>query len=181
MKKLKPIVISGLLVTFLFSSYVAIAAEYGSKDDPLVSLSYIEDVLLPKIESDVNSKIASTNSNYIKEVDSAIEALEGEYSSYASNADFIQKVADKIDSSKSTVLNLTKGSTIKVDAGTEILLRSGNLTCVTSSFLNVTSAEVLLENGSFVKNNLYISIDHDQKITVSEDATLIVFGDYVLG
>ena len=36
-----------LLVVLMTTCYLAIAAEYGSQDDPLVTLSYINDVLAP--------------------------------------------------------------------------------------------------------------------------------------
>ena len=39
---------AALLVVLAVSGYFAIAAEYGSKEDPLVTLSYINEVLSPQ-------------------------------------------------------------------------------------------------------------------------------------
>lgn len=180
MKKIKPIIITMLLVTFLCSSYVAIAAEYGSKSDPLVSLSYLEDVVLPQVEDEMVRLIANYNDGYISELKTAIAEVEGSYSSYGSNDEFIQKVADKLDTNRSEVVTVKVGDVISLKAGSEILLRTGSLTSVTSWFLNATTAETLTTNGSFVTNNLYISLENDQEITVVSDATVIIFGAYTI-
>ena len=48
---------SVLLVLLLISGYMAIAAEYGAESDPLVSASYITDVLAPETIKQVNATI----------------------------------------------------------------------------------------------------------------------------
>ena len=50
-----------LLVTLVVAGFIALAAEYGASEDPLVSLSYINDVLAPQISEKVSGRQARYN------------------------------------------------------------------------------------------------------------------------
>ena len=50
-------VISVLMATLLFGGYMAIAAELGGKDDPLVTLSYIQE-LMPELQNSISAAVA---------------------------------------------------------------------------------------------------------------------------
>ena len=71
------------------------AGNYGSEDDPLVAMSYLEDVLQPKIESSVDAKISE-----------ATKGISGGSASFA-------------------VVNLGAGQSVTLSEGAEVVLRSG--------------------------------------------------------
>lgn len=147
-----------LLVVLLLAGYLAVAAEYGSQEDPLVTLSYIEE-LLPelqeKIDNAVNEKTAEFDGTLeakiqeaINGIDAKIAAFEGQYSSDVVDDTFVQKVADAVTAKlgstggtdenvsgsagtadKFTVQRFSSGQTVIGAVGTEILWRIGTASC----------------------------------------------------
>ena len=106
-KKWKAITSVALLAALITVGFFAIAAEYGTSDDPLVSLSYINNVLSPQISEKVDEIIAEKTSSLEDELDNKISSISGEisdkiseYTSKSSdeivNDAFIQSVADKV-------------------------------------------------------------------------------------
>ena len=71
------------------------ASNYGTQSDPLVAMSYLEDVLQPKIESSVDAKISE-----------ATKGISGGSASFA-------------------VVNLGAGQSVTLSEGAEVVLRSG--------------------------------------------------------
>ena len=70
-----------LVAALMIARVAAIAAEYGSQSDPLVTLSYIEQVLLPQSQKDVDQAVS--------------DALEDFASALEDSNDDIQKYIDK--------------------------------------------------------------------------------------
>ena len=53
-----------LVAVLMVAGLVAIAAEYGSQSDPLVTLSYIEQVLLPQAKKDVDKQLEDSQESF---------------------------------------------------------------------------------------------------------------------
>ena len=96
-----------LLALLLISGYMAIAAEYGSSSDPLVSASYITDVLAPETIKEVNATIEQkttqfqtqlnqTLAEYTATLDSTIADFEERNENLAENEEFINAVATQV-------------------------------------------------------------------------------------
>ena len=96
-----------LLIALLASGYMAVAAEYGSKEDPLVTLSYITDVLEPealkRVDEAIADKTATLNAEldgkieeYVAKLDEALASGGGSASDLASNEALINAVADAV-------------------------------------------------------------------------------------
>ena len=96
-----------LLALLLISGYMAIAAEYGSSSDPLVSASYITDVLAPQTIKEVNAvidqkttqfqtQLNQTLAEYTATLDSTISDFEAQNKNLAENEDFISAVATQV-------------------------------------------------------------------------------------
>ncbi|MEA4823233.1 MAG: hypothetical protein VB111_03865 [Clostridiaceae bacterium] len=114
---------SVMLVLLLISGYMAIAAEYGSESDPLVSASYITDVLAPETIKEVNATIEQktvqfqtqlnqTLAEYTATLDATISEFEAQNQNLAENDEFISAVATQ-------VLALMNGSTDGTDSDSE--------------------------------------------------------------
>jgi hypothetical protein len=93
-----------IVVIALVSGYVALAAEYGSSEDPLVALSYIQNVLDPQISSRIDETIAEKTadfsagldtklSGYSTELDQKIQTFASQYADLSKDPDFVSKVA----------------------------------------------------------------------------------------
>jgi len=151
-----------LMILLLLTGYMAIAAEFGSQDDPVVALSYITDVLAPEILENVNdnielkSKEFSTEMNqklteYTMQLDATIADFEERNLNIATDAQFIDAVTTQVlarmngtsNTGTSTgisvggndwkLIELKKGQTVVFEVGGMVLLRVGDASCVAPS------------------------------------------------
>ena len=110
-------VISVLLAALLLGGYMAVAAELGSKDDPLVTLSYIQE-LMPELHNSISAAVAEKTAEFdatleakVQEVNQSIDdkiaRFEDQYAAGYANDSFIEKVAD-------AVIDKTGGSYVTV-------------------------------------------------------------------
>ena len=53
-----------LVAVLMIAGMAAVAAEYGSQSDPLVTLSYIEQVLLPQAKKDVDKQLEDSQESF---------------------------------------------------------------------------------------------------------------------
>ena len=175
-----------LMVLLLLAGYMAIAAEFGSQDDPVVALSYITDVLAPEILQDVNENIElksnefTTQMNqklteYTTQLDATIAEFEERNLNIATDAQFIDAVTTQvlarmngtsteagtgsISGGDWRLVEVEKGKTLTFQVGGMVLLRIGSATCVAPSspgLINLTTATVLDNGSELAQNNLYM-------------------------
>ncbi len=190
-----------LLAALVTAGFIAIAAEYGTSDDPLVSLSYINNVLAPEISSKVDEIIAEKTSSLGGELDSKIAAfnteLDGKIAEYASrgtdaivNDAFVASVADKVaskvtsqgsGSSTFSLVKLNAGQTLTAKIGCEILLRIGTATCVSSGspgLIDMSTGGELQGGGKLEKNHLYLCTIDGRGVKATSNITIMVRGPY---
>jgi hypothetical protein len=140
---------------------VAFAAEVGSSDDPLVTLSYLNDTFMNTILQKVDQKIAARNSQ-----------LGGEVSSGTSAA------------STFTVVTLSNGQTLTGDIGCEVMLRVGTAVCVSAStpgLIDETSAGTLNNSAALAQNHLYMMTIEGRGVKATAATTkLLVRGTYTI-
>jgi len=197
---------SVILVVLLFAGYMAIAAEVGSQDDPLVTLSYIED-LLPELKATIDSVITAKTAEF----DTAIEAkaaevsakldekinnLGSDYAGIVQNQEFISQVAQAVsgytggavsspgDSANLfTVVKVASGKTVIGKIGTEILWRIGTASCVASGtpgLIDVTAGSDLSSGGALQANHLYIVTVEGRGFKATSDCVILIKGSYTM-
>ncbi|MCI8328631.1 MAG: hypothetical protein HFG02_03165 [Oscillibacter sp.] len=118
---------AGLMTT------ASLAAEAGSAQDPLVTLSYLNDTFFSQIMQRVDQKIAERTGQ-------AVPSGGGTSASFA-------------------VVTLREGQTLTGDIGCEVMLRVGSAVCVAPSdpgLIDETSGSALANGGSLVQNHLYM-------------------------
>lgn len=136
---------------------------YSSHDDPLVSLSYVNDILAPEIASQIMAKVEA---EYVKISDISI-ASSGSY----------------------TYLSLSQGQTLMAGSCCEVILLDGVSAAVITSAANINAGAGLsdLTSGSVVKNGAAIPVNHylvipkgdGRGFTVTSDtANILVRGEY---
>ena len=67
-----------LLVLLSVAGYFAIAAEYGSQEDPLVTLSYVNNVLSPQVMQKLNDELNKKATEVSAEIDTKVKAASDE-------------------------------------------------------------------------------------------------------
>jgi hypothetical protein len=197
-----------VVVIALVSGYVALAAEYGSSEDPLVALSYIQNVLDPQISSRIDETIAEKTadfqagldtklSGYGTELDQKIAQFTSQYSDLSKDPDFISKVAAAVSAQAGSappatgatgpsvfqVVKVDKGKQLVGNVGCEIVLRIGSAKCLASGspgLINLSNGEDLPNNGSLAANNLYLVTVDGRGFTATANATVLVMGPYTI-
>ena len=154
-KKLIIIILCVALASAALGIIVYAAVGYGTQEDPLITKSYLDEVLQPKLEADFKA-----------EMDKALaEAETGDA------ADF-------------TVITLTTGQTVVCEVGCEVMLRIGSATASGADFpvlVDTTSGESI-SNGSAMKaNHLYmVTIKGNGFVAGSATTKLLIKGDYTI-
>ena len=196
-------VASILIVLLMLAGYFAIAAEYGSKADPMVALSYIRDELMPnltrELQAQVNTKASEVTNDLNKEYDrlkADLEAkakeFETKYAASSNDDAFVNSVADlvaqKLQGGQSSSEGYNKvvvpsGKTVKMKIGTEVVLRLGtaNVAAGASPGLVDLSTAGQANNGeALAKNHLYFATIEGHGFKAGEEATVFIRGSYTI-
>ena len=163
MKKFPKLTSAFLLLLAALTLCVSADGAYSSKDDPLVSLSYVNDVLGPEIMAQVMARVEK---EYIKLSDIS-KASAGSY----------------------TVLAVKKGQTLMAVSCCEAVVLDGNAVTVVTSAANQKAgagisdltAGSVVTNGNVLPANHYLVIPKcdGRGFTVTSDtANILVRGEY---
>ncbi|MBE7032207.1 MAG: hypothetical protein E7401_04510 [Ruminococcaceae bacterium] len=143
------------VVLCLALCFSAVLAEPGGSDDPLISQSYIENVLMPSIKQYVESRIAEVNSGTGS---GATDAF--------------------------TVVEVKKSQQLICAAGTELILRMGSATIIATEKggLADTTAGFDLANGVTMPANhlLIVPVADGRGIKATSDTLVMVKGGYTI-
>lgn len=155
-----------LALSLVLSCTVSLAAEAGSSQDPLVTLSYLNDTFLGQIMEQVDAKIAQRNSQIVQE-------LGGQTSS-----------GGTATASTFTVVTLSSGQTLTGDIGCEMMLRVGTAACVSPSapgLIDESAGSTLSNGGALVQNHLYMMTVEGRGVRATAATTkLLVRGSYTI-
>ncbi len=136
---------------------------YSSDSDPLVSLSYLNDVVLPMLREEFSSGNDSSNAADANQTAANIGTYE--------------------------LLELTVGQTVLCESATEIIVRPGSLVTVVSPFeaqgiADITNGNELLD-GEAIPINAYCIIPRGKDgrgfYVLSENAYIMIRGEYTIG
>ena len=146
-----------LMLSAVFMTTLTVAASVGSSKDPLITLSYLEEVFMDKVLDEVDEKISTRNKN----------------------------LADKSGSRDSfTVVTLSNGQTLVGDIGCEVMLRVGTAVCVapsTPGLIDESSAATLNNGGALAANHLYMmTIEGRGVLATSDTVKVLARGSYVI-
>lgn len=192
-----------LLVLLLLASYVAIAADSTDQEDPLVSLSYLTDVLAPETIEKVNAAIdlkademeKSINlilSQYTEQLETTIGDLESRYNNLATDSSFISAVSASVIEQMGAggsggvasgwqLVSVAAGETYKFEVGGMVLLRIGSANCYTPSspgIIDTTTGSELSGGNALEKNHLYLVTVSERGFTATTDAKIMVYGTF---
>jgi len=162
MKQKTIIIILSVALLLSIGGGVAVyaASNLGTKDDPLVTKSYLTDKLTPELMAELQG-----------EMDAKIAALEGRIN---------KAIADGGATADSYVfVTLAAGQKLSGTQGTEMLLRTGAGACVsTDGILDMSSGETLTGGAALAANHLYLIYASGDGFSASAASTLLVRGTY---
>ncbi|MBQ8851079.1 MAG: hypothetical protein IJZ66_01360 [Oscillibacter sp.] len=141
----------------------AFAVEPGSKKDPLVTLSYLEDIFFDEIMDKVDERIAERNKDIAKEVTGTSGTASGDTFS---------------------VVTLSNGQVLIGDIGCEVMLRVGSAVCTSPSapgLIDETSASTLNNGGALQQNHMYMMTIENRGVKAASDTVkVLVRGSYTI-
>ena len=140
-------------------------AAAGGSEDPLVTLSYLNDTFLGDILQRVDEKIAARNSQIVQQLGG-------------------QGTAGSATAATFTVVTLSSGQVLTGDIGCEVMLRVGSASCVapsTPGMIDTTTAGTLNNGGTLVQNHLYMMTIEGRGVQATAATTkLLVRGSYTV-
>ena len=167
------------LLSLLVVAAVFTVAAQGSKEDPLVTLGYLNERFLPQVVEEVTAQAADRQ-------EILQEALQKQIDDYTK--DMTKKInrlnnssTGKTDVAGFAVVELESGYTLVPEPGCELMLRAGNGVCVAAAFpgfVDMTSGGELNGGSLLEANHLYLVTDHDRGVMADGAVTLLVRGDY---
>lgn len=151
-----------VVLSVMLNATVTVAgAVVGGSDDPLVTLSYLNDTFLGEILNKVDEKIAARNSQIVQQLGGTMGSS---------------------TSSTFTVVTLTSGQVLTGEIGCEVMLRVGAAVCVASSspgLIDETTAGTLNNGGALAQNHLYMMTIEGRGVKATAATTkLLVRGSY---
>lgn len=141
---------------------VTVLATQGDKDDPLVTLSYLQKVVTPELEKKVDEAVKANSEELAKQLDIAI-------TSYETRVDEKLAQAGAVFQSK----ELATGGSYTTDAGRELLLVSGNATAV-GDLVDTTAGGTVSDGGKLTVGHLYVTASADAGMKAGNAVTMMV-------
>ncbi len=191
-----------LLVAMLFAGYLAVAAEIGSKDDPLVAVSYIQNELMPVLNDKIDAAVQIKNKEYSDQLNQQYQTLLGEFQRKAAelmtgsgsinDEAFVNAVAEQIIAKQGSSggvsdgmkkVEVASGKTVTLDIGAEVLLRVGAATCVADSatgLIDMTTGSTLAGGAALEKSHLYLSTIEGRGFKCTANCTVFIRGGYTV-
>ncbi len=163
---------------------VSVFATAGGQNDPLISLSYLNETFLGTVTEKVKEMIAERDKalkeELAKEIAAAEKALAKEYGSGSEGSN----LPGEYEANTFVLVTLEKGQTLTGFTGCEVLLRVGTATCVASSspgLVDTTSGKTLSGGGALEANHLYMAtVDGRGLKATAATVKVLVRGLYVI-
>ncbi|MBR5478889.1 MAG: hypothetical protein IKU84_01805 [Clostridia bacterium] len=188
--KMKTVLVAVMVIAAAIGIF-AIAVDYGTQSDPLVSLSYITDVFTPdllsqaKKVSDNTAKTTNANiSNYEARVDKKVNEFIDRNTATVTSS-MIDQIASQVaqpdikQSAPFNTIDIVKGKSLVLAKGCEVLVRSGTVSCKSGNLVDATTGGAVASGGSVANNHLYITAD-SVTLSVKSNSTVLVKGGYSL-
>lgn len=140
------------LVLITVTGVALAAGTQGTRNDPLVTLSYLNDVLIPDLMIQADNHIEE-KANQLME-----EARTGNKAVFAT-------------------VEIPAGKTMTLIAGTQVILRTGAASNM-DGLIDVTDGASMWN--MLQENHLYIAVKDGQVVTVAENSLFLVQGRYTV-
>lgn len=179
MKKWK-IAAAAACVCFLITvGYAANAGTAGSSNDPLVTLSYLNNTFVKQVQTMVNDAVTARKTELEQALGNAA-AGNGPVSTNPGSNDPVGNSGGAVFS----VVTLSRGQALVGEVGCEVMLRVGAATCGSPDavgLIDTTSGDNLTNGGALAVNHLYmVTIDGRWVTAAADTVKVLVRGPYTI-
>lgn len=158
----KSVIIAAVAALAITAGSVTVLATQGDKEDPLVTLSYLQKVVTPELEKKVDEAVKANSEELVKQLDIAI-------TSYETRVDERLAAAGAVFQSK----ELKSGDSFTTDVGREVLLVSGSATAV-GALVDTTAGGTVSDGGRLTVGHLYVTAGADAGMKATAAVSLMV-------
>lgn len=130
------------------------AAAAGGEGDPLVTLSYLKNIFTPQVQTMVDQALETGTAQNKTDLDAAIQAWDekiGQAVQDAMNAQVKEEPASFVP------VSMAEGKSISVEAGCEIIVRSGAPVC-SADLIDQTDGALVKAGDKLTANHLYLAV-----------------------
>lgn len=171
-----------LVLTLTGVSAFAVA---GGENDPLVSLSYLNETFLGTVTEKVKELIGERDKTLKEELSRQIAEAEKELAREYGSGSTGSNVPGEYEAATFVVVTLEKGQTLVGATGCELMLRVGSAGCVAASspgLIDTTSGKTLSSGGALEANHLYMATVDGRGLKATADTVkVLVRGPYTIG
>ncbi len=179
-----------LVLLFGGAAVVLAAGGYGSKDDPLVTLSYITDVAVPEANAQIDSVFKTKQNDINSDITARMQQMRKELAAGIQQTGSVsQEVMDQVAAAAAAQVNgnagtagsqwrsvtMAKGQSLAGTVGCQLILRKGSASCY-SGMVNLSSGDTLSHGQNVEANNLYLIGTDGCGFTATADCTVLVNG-----
>ncbi len=177
MKEKMKLMAAVLAVTVVITFGVVALAAAGDSSDPLVTLSYLNDVFTPTVTTKIDEALAKNEMQLREKLNSVIDQWDQRLQSQ-------QGAQGGMDNAVFKVITLSKGQTLTGSAGCELMLRVGSATFLTADdavLIDCTDGSMLFGGSDLVQNHLYMVAAETGTVSAKADIVkLMVCGSYTV-
>lgn len=164
--------LGALALSAVLLGTVAALADGGDQNDPLVTLSYLNQTAIPQIVKQAEEKTAERQQELERSFTDQLKQYQqgGQGSSGGGSASY-------------TLVSLSSGQVMSLGVGCEILPRIGALTvkaATTPALIDLSTGGTVNSGASLTRNHLYMATIADRTLTASGDVKLLVRGSYTV-
>lgn len=161
---MKAVKFAGLILAsaVLIGGAATVLAAQGGQEDPLITLSYLEQVVAPQLEKEVDAAVEKNAQELRAQLDIAITSYEN-------------RVAQALASAGATAFapyDLTQGKVHTAAAGHELLLVSGDAYAV-GALVDTTSGESVKAGDKLTPGHLYVTAEADAGFRAQGSVSLL--------
>ena len=152
----------------------AALAAGGDQDDPLITVSYLQQTAIPDVVAQVEEKAAARQEELKKELEQQIAQYKEDVASMGGTGSG--------GNASYTLVTLSRGQTMYLNVGCEVLLRIGSATvnaATSPALIDVSTGGSINGGDSLTQNHLYMATIPDRTLTPTADTVkLLVRGGY---
>ena len=162
---------TAILAALCLGAGVVLAAN-GDQNDPLVTMSYLDETVIPEVVAKVeeNTKVRQLSTQLAAQIAKYQQEIEAAGGSAGSG------------SASYTLVTMTSGQTMALEVGCEVLLRVGSATVQSNTspaLIDISTGGTVNSGASLTKNHLYMSTIPDRTLkAAASDVKLLVRGGW---
>ena len=164
-----------MAITIISGAGILVAANPGTQEDPLITLSYLTSIFRPQIMEEIRKaeqELSDRFNERITQLESQLQGGQGGSSA-----------SDPGSADEFSVVTLSRGQSLICSVGTEIMLRIGSATGFGNVpvLVNYTTGAALSSGASLTLNHMYLVTIEGNGIRATDDTVrVLVRGNYTI-